>query len=149
MEIQLNKLYYINLFKKIINFTIETHKKVNLDSNKNVFIQHLIHKLKENKLSFNLEINLPYVNRIISNSEESINNLIIDNKIILGLITEENILPIHESRLLNSMKSLQIELGLVINYKKILLNDGIRILIYQDNKDQLSENLFKSLKKEG
>jgi GxxExxY protein len=53
------------------------------------------------------------------------NCLIVENKVV------EQFLPIHKAQLLSYMKSLNVPLGLLINYHKSLLKNGIVRLILE------------------
>jgi GxxExxY protein len=144
----LEEFYYINLIKKIIETAIETYNESGPGLSRNNYLQYMAAKLskKNSTYNFNLNLSQKFINDPIPTNY--ITNLIIDNKILIEVIIEEKILPIHENKLLNTMKSTHIELGLLLNFKKMILNDGIRILIFQDNKKSNSAFFSKSFKKE-
>ena len=146
----MDKFYYINLTKIIIEITIEAYNELGPGLHKNIYIQNIAYKLNKTGFKYNLALNLPLKHKDVPLSTIYISNLIIDNKIILELMTKEKILPIHETQLLTSMKLAKIKMGLLINFKKMSLNDGIKILLFHNNnfKSHLLSDSFKEDKKD-
>jgi len=62
--------------------------------------------------------------------EESLRfDLLVDDCLLLELKAVQEILPIHQAKLLSYMKLLNIPLGLVINFHELKLTDGVRRMI--------------------
>jgi GxxExxY protein len=56
-------------------------------------------------------------------------DLLVDNSVIIELKCVEKVLPIHEAQLITYLKLSGIRLGLLINFRVLLLKDGIKRLI--------------------
>ena len=56
-------------------------------------------------------------------------DLLVDDCVIVELKCSEKLLPIHEAQLLTYLKLSEIRLGLLINFKAVLLKQGLKRLI--------------------
>lgn len=56
-------------------------------------------------------------------------DLLVDGCVLVENKCVEKILPIHKAQLLSYMKLLDVPLGLLINYRELVLKDGIHRLI--------------------
>jgi GxxExxY protein len=58
-------------------------------------------------------------------------DLIVENKVIVELKSVENLNPVHAKQLLTYLKLTQLKLGLLINFNKRLLKDGITRIVHK------------------
>jgi GxxExxY protein len=57
-------------------------------------------------------------------------DLIVENKVIVELKSVETLNPVHAKQLLTYLKLTQLKLGLLINFNKRLLKDGITRIVH-------------------
>lgn len=122
-------LVFEELTEKIIGLALNVHKELGPGLLENTYKQCLAYELKKAKLNFQLEVNCPIKYKEIQTSCGFRIDLLVENKIIIELKSVEKIIPIHEAQLLTYMKLLNKRVGLIINFNKKLLRDGIKRMI--------------------
>jgi len=116
------------LIRRVIGAAIEVHRHLGPGFLESIYERALSHELKLQAIPFEkqVEILVPY--KDISIPGQRI-DLIIDEFLVLELKAVEDILPIHEAQLLSYLKSTELKIGLIINFKVKQLKSGIRRII--------------------
>ena len=116
------------LIQRVIGAAIEVHRHLGPGFLESIYERALCHELKLQAIPFEkqVEILVPY--KDISIPGQRI-DLIIDEFLVLELKAVEDILPIHEAQLLSYLKSTELKIGLIINFKVKQLKSGIRRII--------------------
>jgi len=60
-------------------------------------------------------------------------DFLVDDVLILELKSVERVLPIHKAQLLSYMKLLNKPLGLLLNFNEVVLSNGIRMVLKEDD----------------
>ena len=66
--------------------------------------------------------------------------MLVQGCVVVEAKAVEKILPIHEAQLLSYMKSLNIPLGLLINFHEMKLTDGVHRLILPEPTDEKQDS---------
>ncbi|MDH3960749.1 MAG: GxxExxY protein, partial [Desulfuromonadales bacterium] len=88
--------------------------------------QCLAHELTDVKISFKVQKALPVLCKGINIDCGYRVDLLIEDKLIVGLKSVEKMLGVHEAQLLTYMKLSGINLGLLINFNSKVLKDGLK-----------------------
>jgi len=109
----------------VIGLAIEVHKILGPGLLENAYKQCLAYELKHHNILFSMEKEMPinYKDYVIDCGYRA--DFIIENQLIVELKSVEKILPIYEAQILTYMKLANIKTGLLINFNKKLLADGI------------------------
>jgi GxxExxY protein len=116
------------LIQRVIGAAIEVHRHLGPGFLESIYERALCHELKLQAIPFEkqVEILVPYKDISIPGQRV---DLIIDEFLVLELKAVEDILPIHEAQLLSYLKSTELKIGLIINFKVTQLKSGIRRII--------------------
>ena len=116
------------LIQRVIGAAIEVHRHLGPGFLESIYERALCHELKLQAIPFEkqVEILVPYKDISIPGQRV---DLIIDEFLVLELKAVEDILPIHEAQLLSYLKSTELKIGLIINFKVKQLKSGIRRII--------------------
>ena len=60
-------------------------------------------------------------------------DFLVDDVLILELKSVERVLPIHKAQLLSYMKLLNKPLGLLLNFNEVVVSNGIRMVLKEDD----------------
>jgi len=85
--------------------------------------------LTQRGIEFQSQVELPIVYKGHPLDSEMRLDIVLPGKLIVELKAVEQIHPLHEAQHLSYMKLAQIRLGLLINFKVVLLKDGIKRMI--------------------
>jgi len=114
------------LSHKVIGLAIEVHMELGPGLLENTYKQCLAYELSKAGIKFRMESDLPVVYKEICISCGYRIDLLIEEKLIVELKSVEDLHPIHEAQLLTYMKLGKINAGLLINFNKKRLKDGIK-----------------------
>lgn len=113
----------------IIGAAIEVHKDKGPDLIESIYERCLSHelKLRNHETKNQGIIKITYKDLIF---EEPLRfDILVDNCLLIEGKCVERILPIHKAQLMSYMKLLDIPIGLLVNYKSIVLKNDIHRLI--------------------
>ncbi|OGF58851.1 MAG: GxxExxY protein [Candidatus Fischerbacteria bacterium RBG_13_37_8] len=118
------------LSNKVIGLAIEVHRELGPGLLENAYKQCLAYELRQAKINFQTEVELPvrYKNVLISSGYRI--DLLIENTLILELKSVSNLLPLHEAQLLTYMRLADIKIGLLINFNEKFLRNGIKRFVF-------------------
>jgi GxxExxY protein len=115
-----------DLTKKVIGCAIEVHKELGPGLLENAYQKCLVFELREAGIKFKMEKELPIRYKGLDIDCSYKIDLLIENMLIVELKSVFELLPVHEAQLLTYMKLAKIKTGLLINFNKILLKEGIK-----------------------
>ena len=111
---------------KIIGAAIEVHKTLGgpglLES---IYESALCHELKLNGLKIERQKQMPVIYKGAIIREPYILDILVENKVIIEIKATEQELDIHKAQLLTYLRLCNIKLGLLINFGRPSVRDGI------------------------
>ncbi|MEO6612741.1 MAG: GxxExxY protein [Chitinophagaceae bacterium] len=118
--------WYNSITKRIINCAIEVHKELGPGLMESVYDICLRKTLLREGLKFKSQVVVPVCFKEELLDKIFVIDLLVEDAIIVELKAIEFVLPIHEAQLVTYLKLADKRLGLLINFKVVLLKDGIR-----------------------
>jgi GxxExxY protein len=117
-----------DLTGQVIGAAIEVHKNLGPGLLESVYETCLCVELDKRNIPYERqkEIQIEYKGTIVDCGFRS--DLIVDDRLIVELKAQDNLLPIHEAQLLTYLKLMNIKVGLLINFNVVVLKDGIKRL---------------------
>ncbi len=114
-----------NLSKEIIGAAIEVHRCLGPGLLESTYQIAMMYELQKRGISAMKEVEIPirYKGVLLETAFRA--DLIIENEIIVELKATESDSPLHTKQLLTYLKLTGIKLGLLINFNRISLIDGI------------------------
>ena len=113
----------------IVDSAIQVHRTVGPGLLESAYQKCMAHELTKRGLKVDCEVLLPVVyDGVMIESGYRIDMLVGDSVIIENK-TVDNILPIHEAQLLTYMRLRNIRLGYLLNWKVVLMKQGIKRMI--------------------
>ena len=118
------------LSSKIIKAAISVHKELGPGLLESVYQSCMVIELNEMGMNVQSEMAIPITYREQQIHQEGFRiDLLVENTIIVELKSVENIKDIHKKQLLTYLRLASKPLGLLINFNKALLKDGITRII--------------------
>ena len=118
------------LSSQIIKAAINVHKELGPGLLESVYQACMIIELKRMGIEVQSEVPLPIFYRGQSVHEEGFRlDLLVEDTIIVELKSVEEVKPVHKKQLLTYLRLAKKQLGLLINFNKVLLKDGISRVI--------------------
>jgi len=123
-----------DITEMIIGCAIRVHKKLGPGFLESVYQVALAYELSKEKIHFEREKVLPvkYEDIILEIGFRC--DFYIENSIIVECKAVKEILPIHQAQLLNYLKISEIKVGLLINFNKLKLTDGLKRIVHNYEK---------------
>ncbi len=115
-----------DLSNRVIGCAIEVHRELGPGLLESTYEQCLAHELKRNGIAFQLQHPQPVQYKDIRLDCGYRIDMLVENKLILELKSVAEIKGIHEAQLLTYMKLAGVKIGLLINFNKTKLQDGIK-----------------------
>ena len=115
-----------DLSNRLIGCAIEVHRELGPGLLESTYEQCLAHELHRNGIPFQLQHPQPVNYKDIRLECGYRIDILVENKLILELKSVEEIKGIHEAQLLTYMKLAGVKTGLLINFNKTKLKDGIK-----------------------
>jgi len=112
--------------QEIIAAAIEIHRELGPGLLESVYETCLFHELADKGFDVQKQCVCPvtFKGRIIDEAYRI--DLLVDDEIVIELKAVEQVLPIHRAQIISYMKLGQFPLGLLMNFNKKLLSDGIQ-----------------------
>ena len=116
------------LARRVLGAAIEVHRLLAPGFLESIYRRALCHELSLRGLPFEFEQELlvPYKSIQIPGQRFDI---LVAGRILLELKTVEALAPIHQAQLLSYLKATGLRLGFLINFKGLVLKDGIKRLV--------------------
>ncbi len=119
-----------NLSSDVIKAAINVHKELGPGLLESVYRSCMNIELSEMGLNVKTEVPIPVMFRGRKITDQGFRiDLIIENKLIVELKSVDQVKDIHKKQLLTYLKLTRKPLGLLINFNKTLLKDGITRII--------------------
>lgn len=117
------------LTDKVIGLAIEGHRHLGPGLLESTSEACLAYELRKAGLPIETQIALPGLYKGVQIDAGYRRDILIEKKLILEIKAVEQLLPIHQARLLTHLKLSDLPLGLLINFNVKLLKDGIVRLV--------------------
>lgn len=124
VSMEINKLS-----KRIIGAAIEVHRTLGPGLLESAYEQCLCHELNLQKISFERQKELPVTYKGMKLDCGYRLDIMVENAIILELKSCEKIEPIHKAQLLTYLKLTGISLGLILNFNRATMREGIARIV--------------------
>ena len=112
-----------------ITSAIKVHKTLGPGLLESVYQKCLKYELEKAELRVQTEVYLPVQYENIKIDAGFRADMIIANQIIIENKTVDKMLPIHEAQLLTYLKMTDLHLGFLLNWKSVLMKDGIKRMV--------------------
>jgi len=122
-------LYEKNLTEKIIGAAIEVHRELGPGLLESIYQACLARELTLQGIPFKRELALPISYKGISIDCGYRIDFLIADKVVVELKAIAALLPIHEAQLLTYLKLTGIKVGLLINFNKVVLINGLKRMV--------------------
>ncbi len=116
------------LARRVIGAAIEVHRHLGPGFLESIYRRALCHEMSLQGIpcEYEKELLVPYKDIQIPGQRFDI---LVAGRILLELKTVEAIAPIHQAQLLSYLKATGLRLGFLINFKVLVLKDGIKRLV--------------------
>ena len=111
---------------KIIGAAIELHKTYGPGLLESAWENALAYDLRELGLDVQQQVGLPFVHKEMRMDVGYRIDLLVENKVIVEIKNVESVTEIHQAQLLTYLKLSDKKLGLLINFNRVILKDGIQ-----------------------
>ena len=110
---------------KIIGVAIELHKKYGPGLLESAWENALAYDLRESGLNVQQQVSLPFVHKEMKMDVGYRIDLLVENKVIVEVKNVDSLTEVHQAQILTYLKLSGKKLGLLINFNKVILKDGI------------------------
>ncbi len=117
------------LSSKVIGACIEVHKQLGPGLLESTYEICLAYELKQMGFNIKRQVPLPVVYKEVKLNAGYRIDLIVEDKLVIEIKSIEDLAPIHTAQILTYLKLTNIKLGLLINFNKVKLVDGIKRVI--------------------
>jgi len=114
------------LTEQIIGAAIEVHKYWGPGLLESVYEKSLAHELELRGIEYKQQVDLPLKYKGVEVGEGLRLDLIVNGKVVVELKVVKNFEPIHEAQLLTYMKITHCKVGLLLNFNKPTLKEGLK-----------------------
>jgi GxxExxY protein len=116
------------LGRQIIGAAIEVHRHLGPGFLESIYRKALCHELllRRTPFEYEKELLVPYKDIRIPGQRYDI---LVAGRILVELKTVEAFAPVHQAQLLSYLKATGLRLGFLINFKVLVLKDGIKRLV--------------------
>jgi GxxExxY protein len=116
------------LAHKVIGAAIEVHRVLGPGFIESIYGRALCHELFLRGIPFECEkrVEVPFKDIKISGQRLDI---IVGGRVVIELKSIDQFAPIHAAKLISYLKALDLRLGLLINFKVMVLKDGIKRVV--------------------
>ena len=111
--------------KIVVNTCYNIHVELGPGLLESVYEEILYHELIDQGLKVERQKAVPVIWKDLKMEIGFRTDLIVENKVIIELKSVETIAPVHPKQLLTYLKVTGLKLGLLINFNKKLIKDGI------------------------
>lgn len=117
------------IFKIVVNTCYNIHVELGPGLLESVYEEILYHELKDQGLKVERQKEIPVIWKDLKMEIGFRADLIVEGKLIIELKSVEAIAPVHPKQLLTYLRITGLKLGLVINFNKKLIKDGITRIV--------------------
>ncbi|MEM6750001.1 MAG: GxxExxY protein [Planctomycetota bacterium] len=117
------------LTSKVIGCAIEVHRELGPGLLESAYEACLAWELEQKSLDCQRQLSLPVCYKGKELEVGYRVDLVVEQQLVVELKTVDSILPVHEAQLLTYLKLTGVHTGLILNFKTVLLRDGIKRMI--------------------
>ena len=114
---------------KIIGVAIELHKTTGPGLLESVYESALAYDLGDVGLEVKKQVPIPFIYKEIHQEIGFRIDLLVENKVLIELKSIENLAPVHFAQTLTYLRLSNLKLGLLINFNKTILKNGIHRIV--------------------
>jgi GxxExxY protein len=115
--------------KIVVDCCYKIHTTLGPGLFESVYEQALIYELEKRGLNFEQQKGIPVYYDEIKMEMGFRADIIVENKVILELKSQELLAPVHSKQLLTYLRVSGLKLGLLINFGEALIKDGIHRIV--------------------
>ena len=115
--------------KSIVHSSIKVNKTLGPGLLESVYQKCLAFELEKAGHEVTCETPIPVKYGTISIDMGFRADMVVDNQVIIENKTVDKVAPIHEAQLLTYLKITELHLGFLLNWKVVLMKDGIKRMI--------------------
>jgi GxxExxY protein len=116
------------LARRVIGAAIEDHRLLGPGFLESIYRRALCHEFSHQGIPFEYEMELLVAYNEIRIPGQRL-DILVAGRILLELKTVDTLAPIHQTQLLSYLKATGLRLGFLINFKVLVLKDGIKRLV--------------------
>jgi len=113
------------LTDRIIGFAIEIHRTLGPGLLESAYCECIAHEMNVAGIRFLREVPIPMRYKAVVLDCAYRLDFLIEDKLILEVKSVDALLPVHEAQLLTYLKVANKPIGLLLNFKEVLLKNGI------------------------
>ena len=117
------------LTEKVIGAAIEVHKHWGPGLLETIYEKSFVHELELRGIHCDTQVQLPLIYKNVTVGDSLRLDCIVEGKVIVELKAVKELDAIHESQLLTYMRLTSCHVGLLINFNKPVLKDGIKRMV--------------------
>ncbi len=117
------------LSKIILDTAMEIHKEIGPGLLESVYERILAFELENKGLNVRTQVSVPIKYKNIKINDAFRADIIVNDKVIIELKSVKALEAIHKKQLLTYLRLSDKRLGLLLNFNKILLKDGIKRIV--------------------
>lgn len=114
--------------RTVIDAAIEVHRQLGPGFLERIYEEALCKELALRNISFEQQKPIQVIYKGAAIGEQRL-DLLVGSLVIVEIKTVDNVHPIHEAQLLSYLKTTNLRLGFIINFKVRLLKQGIKRLV--------------------
>ena len=117
------------LSKIIVNACFQVHNELGPGLFESVYEECLYYELVHQGLKVIRQQELPVIYKSIKMEIGFRADLIVENKVIIEIKSQEAIAPVHHKQILTYLRLTNLKLGLLVNFNEALIKDGIQRIV--------------------
>lgn len=118
-----------DLSKIIVNSCFHIHKELGPGLFESVYEECLYFELIQQGLVVERQKELPVIYKSIKMEIGFRTDLIVNEKVIIEIKSQEAIAPVHQKQLLTYLRLTGLKLGILVNFNEALIKDGIQRIV--------------------
>lgn len=113
----------------VIGAAIDVHRELGPGFLESVYEEALAVELGLRRMSFARQPIVPVYYKGVQVGEGRL-DLLVDGRLVVEIKAVETVLPVHRAQVISYLRSTGLPLGLILNFKTLLLKDGIERIVY-------------------
>lgn len=114
--------------KKIIGAAIEVHRHLGPGLLESIYERALVHELQLQGVAVSRQVPVSVTYKDLTIEGQRL-DLVVEPGVIVEIKAAERLAPIHEAQLISYLKATGLRLGLLINFNRELLKDGVKRMV--------------------
>ena len=122
----MNLSHETGLGELVIGLSIDVHRHLGPGLLESAYEECLCFELKQAGISYQRQVALPIVYKDVRLDCGYRMDIVIQNELIIEIKAVDRILPVHEAQMLTYLRLSRLRAGLLLNFNKVVLKDGLR-----------------------